>query len=419
MTNLSTEQEQITAENTVAPLDGGVAPARLPSVDAVVIGAGIAGLWTANILQRRGYSVLVFDKNAIGGTQTLASQGMIHGGQKYTLTGEASQHAAAIAAMPARWQACFDGCGDVDLTGVAFASDHQVMWPAGGLVSSAAVLAAAQMVNAGTRKLDRAEFPEVLAARPKFKGPVYRLPEVVMDAPSLVAALAKNLSNRILRGSVSGLLPDGQVAFSYDGREVAVQAQVVIATAGLGNEDVLKFLKVGKALTQRRPLRQIMVRSLDEPLYGHGIVASPKPRLTVTAARDSASGGYVWYLGGAVAENAATLDDRAAIELAARELADVFPQIDWSTKEFATWYGERAEPANPDGQLPPGPHVQQRGRVVIAWPTKLTFTPLLADQVMQVVERHAIKPYYPLPQLDWPRAAMGQTPWEAATWQRL
>lgn len=415
---MSTDTPDMTASAT-APLESGVAPARLPAVDVVVIGAGIAGLWTANMLQRRGYSVAVFEKDMVGGVQTLASQGMIHGGQKYTLTGTASEHAAAIAAMPARWQACFDGCGDVDLTGVAFASDHQIMWPAGGLVSSAAVLAAAQLVNAGTRKLSREEFPSVLAERPKFKGPVYRLPEVVMDAKTLVAALAKPLAGRLFRGSVSGVLPDGQVAFSHAGGEIALQAQMVVSTAGLGNEDVLKYLKVGKQLTQRRPLRQIMVRSLDEPLFGHGIVGSPKPRLTVTAARDSASGGYVWYLGGALAENAAALDDRAAIALAARELADVFPHIDWSQKEFATWYGERAEPANPDGQLPAGPYVQQRGRVVIAWPTKLTFTPLLADHVISVLDRHAIKPYYSVPALDWPQALMGVPPWETCQWQRL
>ncbi len=394
-------------------------PAKLPAVDCVVIGAGIAGLWLANVLKRRGYSVAVFDKTAIGGVQTLASQGMIHGGQKYTLTGLAGAHAAALSAMPARWQACFDGCGDVDLTGVAFASDHQIMWPAGGLVSSAAVLAAAQVVNAETRRLTRDEFPDVLAEKPKFKGPVYRLPEVVMDVPTLVAALAKPLAGHIFKGEVSGVLPDGQVAFREGTREVAVQAQVVISTAGLGNEDVLRLLKVERVVTQRRPLRQIMVKPVPFALYGHGIVGSPKPRLTVTCARDNTSGDYIWSLGGALAENAATLDDDAAIRLAVDELSDVFPHIDWRTKSYATWYGARAEPANPDGNLPPGPYVQKRGRVLIAWPTKLTFAPLLADQVMDAMAQHRIAPHYSLPVIDLPPAPMGVPPWEAATWKRL
>ena len=402
----------------IPPLDGGVAKTRLPVVDVIIIGAGIAGLWVANVCKRLGYSVMVFEKTAVGGVQTLASQGMIHGGQKYTLTGEASSHAAAIAAMPARWQACFDGCGDVDLTGVAFASDHQIMWPAGGVVSSAAVLAAAQLVNAGTSKLVRDEFPEVLASRPKFKGPVYRLPEVVMDAQSLTTALAKPLAGRIYHGHVAAVLPDGQVAFHHNGRDIALQAQCIISTAGLGNEDVLKLLKVERAFTQRRPLRQVMVRTLDEPLYGHGIVASPKPRLTVTAARDAARGGYIWYIGGSVAESGASMSDGETIAHASRELADVFPHINWSQKEVATWYGERAEPVNPDGQLPPGPHLQKRGRVWLGWPTKLTFAPLLADQVVAALDAQNIKPFYPLPDLDWPQAPFGHTPWETATWQR-
>lgn len=395
----------------------------LPAVDCVVVGAGIAGLWLANVLKRRGYSVVVFDSHAIGGTQTFASQGMIHGGQKYVLTGSLGAQAEPLATMPARWQACFDGCGDVDLAGIALASDHQIMWPAGGLVAAGAVLAAAKLVNADTRKLERDEFPAVLADRPKFKGPVYRLPEKVMDIKSLVAQLAKPLQGRIYRGALSGLLPDGQVAFRDGEGEIGLQAQMVVCTAGTGNEEALRLLGVGRNLTQRRPLRQIMVRPLPSALYGHGIVGSPKPRLTVTAARmaDSLSGqdgDYVWYIGGNVAEQAAGMSDDDAIAFAQKELADVFPQIDWTQKEWATWAGDRAEPANPDGQLPPGPYVHQRGRVLVGWPTKLTFAPMLADRVLDLFAQSHITPHAEQPRLDWPEAGMGAYPWEVAAWRK-
>lgn len=398
-------------------------PQNLPAVDIVVVGAGIAGLWVANVLKRRGYSVVVFDRDCIGGTQTLASQGMIHGGQKYVLTGSLGAQAEPLAAMPARWQACFDGCGDVDLTGVALASDDQVMWPAGGLVAAGAVLAAAKIVNAATEKLAREDFPAPLRERPKFKGPVYRLPEKVMNAKSLVAALARPLQGCIYRGALSGLLPDGQVAFTQQGHETGFQAQLVVCAAGTGNEDALRLLRVERAATQRRPLRQIMVRPMPYPLNGHGITAAPKPRLTVTAARidDSVMGtanDYVWYVGGNVAEQAAGMDDDAAIAFAQSELAEVFPHIDWTVKEWAVWHGDRAEPANPDGQLPPGPYVHQRGRALVAWPTKLTFAPLLADKVAGVVDHYKIRPVHAQPDLGgWPLAAMGAPPWETATWR--
>lgn len=397
---------------------------KLPAVDVIIVGAGIAGLWLANVLKRRGFAVAVFDRDSIGGTQTFASQGMIHGGQKYVLTGSLGAQAQPLAAMPARWQACFDGCGDVDLTGVAFASEDQIMWPAGGLVAGAAVLAAAKLVNAATEKLSPADFPDALRDKPKFKGPVYRLPEKVMNIRSLVTALAKPLQGRIFKGALSGLLPDGQVAFTQDGRETALHAQLVVCAAGTGNEEAFRLLRVGKQATQRRPLKQVMVRPMPSALNGHGIVGSPKPRLTVTSARvdDSVSGtagDYVWYIGGNVAEEAAGMSDDDAIAFAQKELADVFPHIDWRGKEWATWSGDRAEPADPDGHLPAGPYVHQRGRVLVAWPAKLTFAPRLADQVVDIIEKHNIRPARDEVPQDWPLAAMGAYPWETAQWRRI
>ncbi len=81
------------------------------SYDIIIFGGGIAGLFIANRLRRAGYSLIVIEKGALGGVQTLASQGMIHGGQKYTLQGNVTAQASSIAAMPERWDACFEGHG--------------------------------------------------------------------------------------------------------------------------------------------------------------------------------------------------------------------------------------------------------------------------------------------------------------------
>ena len=82
----------------------------------VVIGGGIAGLWLLNLLTRRGYGAVLLEAGALGCQQTLASQGMIHGGLKYALSGMLTGASEAIAAMPDRWAANLAGRGEIDLS---------------------------------------------------------------------------------------------------------------------------------------------------------------------------------------------------------------------------------------------------------------------------------------------------------------
>jgi glycine/D-amino acid oxidase-like deaminating enzyme len=378
--------------------------------DIIVCGGGVAGLWLGNTLMRAGYNVVLIEKEKLGAGQTLASQGMIHGGQKYVLTGALSSHAQAISSMPDRWQACLDGTGEIDLKPAEVLSATQVMWPAGSMLSSAAVFAAAKLVNAKTTQLEREEWP---AALKQGAGPVYSLPEKVLDMRSLVQVLARNLAGRVLRGDIAGVQPDGSISVS--GHEL--RAQRVIFTAGAGNELALKLLQRDESRTQRRPLRQIMVRPLLDALFGHGIVGRPHPRITVTSHR--CEGGYVWYLGGGIAEKGASMDEAAALRFAMEELQAIFPGLDWRAKEWASWHGDRVEPLDAAGELPAGPAVHECGRVLLAWPVKLTFAPALADRVHELLERDRIQPAYGSEPPPLPAAEIGAYPWEAAAWRTM
>lgn len=383
--------------------------------DMIIFGGGVAGLWLANTLKRAGYNIIVIEKDKLGAGQTLASQGMIHGGQKYVLQGAMTKHAASIAKMPERWDSSLEGWGEIDLTSVQVLSQDQIMWPAGTALSQAAVLGAAKLVNAATTKLKADDYPEVLKLKKKFKGPVYQLPEKVLDIRSLLVALAKNLKGRLLQGEPTEVLPDGQVAVAGE----ALRAQLLIFTAGTGNETALELLKVKEKQTQRRPLRQIMVRTMPYALYGHGIVGAPKPRVTITS-HPIARNEYVWYLGGAVAEEGAKMDEAAALAHAKKEMMEIFPDLEWDTKEWATWYGDRAEPFDEKGDLPPGPFIHQRGRILLAWPSKLTFAPALSDHVFDWLKDKDIHPAgkdRAPPKL--PTATIGSYPWEIAEWKRL
>jgi glycine/D-amino acid oxidase-like deaminating enzyme len=383
------------------------------SYDIIVFGGGIAGLWLTNILLREGYDVILIEGDRLGCGQTLASQGMIHGGQKYVLEGVMTAPASAILAMPARWQASLEGRGEIDLAGVEVLSDTQLMWPAASMASRAAVWAAARLVNARTRKLPKDEYPEILQQNAP-RGPVYSLPEKVLDVRSLVTALAGNLKGRLFRGRLDRLSANGEVVVS--GEEL--RAQFIVFTAGVGNETALAALGSKGERAQRRPLRQVMVRPLQSALFGHGIGLGNIPRVTVTS-HHGPSGELVWYLGGAVAEQGAAMDEVPALQHARRELRQIFPALAWDDMEWATWHGDRAEPFDAHGSLPPGPHVEQQERAIIGWPTKLTFAPALADRVRDLLRKSSAQrsPRSEPPPL--PVAEIGRYPWETAQWRKL
>ena len=69
-------------------------------VDVAIVGGGIAGLWTAWQLEQHGYTVALFEAQALGSGQTLAAQGIIHGGVKYSLAGQLSESTTELADMP-------------------------------------------------------------------------------------------------------------------------------------------------------------------------------------------------------------------------------------------------------------------------------------------------------------------------------
>lgn len=374
--------------------------------DIIIFGGGIAGLFIANRLAAAGYDLILIEKDALGGKQTLASQGMIHGGQKYALRGKATHHARFSASMVKRWDACFAGTGDIDLSGVRILNASQTLFPAGGFIAKIATVMAALAVSGQTRKI--------------APSPVYEMREKVLETKSLAAALIKNLKGRIFKGDITRLSPDGEAVVSG----LALRAQVIIFTAGAGNETALHLLRNPEKTAQRRPLRQIMVKPLPYALYGHGLSGKARPRVTVTS-HSVGAGEYAWYLGGNVAEKGASMPEPEALAFAKKEMTEIFPHIDWKNKEWASLLIDRAEPLDSAGHLPPGPCLHQHGKVLVAWPVKMTFTPALSDKVLDWLHRNGIIPLVQEsgagrkapPAL--PEAEIGIYPWEKTAWRRL
>ena len=400
---------------------------RSHAVDVAIIGGGIAGLWTLNHLINRGYNAILLESEALGSQQTLASQGMIHGGIKYTLAGALTGASEAIAEMPDHWRGCLRGEGDLDLRGARILSDHFHMWSTGGLASRLGGFFASKAVRGRIDPVPRNQLPS-LFQDPRFGGKVYRLVDMVMDTPSLVRALATTAEGRLFTidwtrasldstgdGSVRLRVNDGAASFS-------LAADAWVLCAGRGNGALLEGLGAGSPAMQCRPLKQVMIRHhLPHRFYGHCLGAETTPRLTISS-HPLVDGSQVWYLGGSLAEKGAGQSDDEVLASARRELDELMPWLDFSAADWAVLAVDRAEPrqrnfARPDQAFADwarrGDGVQLD--VIAAWPTKLTLAPNMARQVESCLLARGLNPSeQPAPALPLAAPVIAPTPWARA-----
>lgn len=384
--------------------------------DFLVFGSGVAGLWLFKSLITKGYSVSLIEQDRLGGIQTAGSQGMIHGGQKYALSGNVPDVATRVAAMPALWQDCLAGTGQLDLGMVDVLATEQMMWPDASLLSGAASFAAAKSVNGRTEKRTGDALPEVLVRHGIKTG--YVLHETVMDVKSLIGALSEGGRDEIYKARLNRLERDenGDITHAVladdDGTTATVKARHYIFACGKGNEDILSMLGQNpEGITQRRPLRQVMARNLPYPLFGHCVSASPKPRVTVTSYRQGGND-YIWYLGGALAEAGANMDEQEHIRFADKEMRALFPKLDWDEVKWAVWDVDRAEAFDEKGRLPAGPCIRPFGNALLVWPTKMTFAPALSLFLEDWLATEAVRPAKKAAALPFAAPESVRYPWE-------
>jgi glycerol-3-phosphate dehydrogenase len=392
-------------------------------VDVIILGGGIAGLWTLARLRAAGYRCLLLEPRALGGVQTLASQGIIHGGTKYALTGRLTGSSQAIAAMPGIWRACLDGGGELDLSRVRVLSEHQYLWSDASLGSQLAGFFAGKLMRSRIRPVSAGERPTPLQA-PAFRGSVYRLEEPVLDTAALAAELARQLGEqtRLLERPEALELHAGQAPgltlTPAGGESLRIDCQRLILSAGAGNGPLLARLGWRQPAQQLRPLHMLLLRGPLPPFFAHCLGPSANPRLTVTSYPAGADE-QVWYLGGEVAERGVERSTAQQIAAGRRELTALLPWLDQSDSRWATLPIDRAEPAQPQGRRPDRCFVADRDGVLVAWPTKLAFAPELARQVLDRLQAAGVRPQptqeEPLARL--PRPPLGQPIWEhEQTW---
>ncbi|HCJ29834.1 MAG TPA: FAD-dependent oxidoreductase, partial [Pseudomonas sp.] len=211
------------------------------STDVLIVGGGVAGLWLNARLRRQGYSTLLVDKGVLGGGQSVKSQGIIHGGTKYALSGALTGASEAIADMPRRWREALEGSGELDLSGVRLLSDAHYLWSPGTLTGNLTSFFASKAVRSRVGQVKGEELPPALQD-PRFKGKVYRLSELVLDVPSLIHRLAELAGPSLLKADrIEPLRESGELTgLAVDGR--AISAQRIVFTAGAGNAELLNTL---------------------------------------------------------------------------------------------------------------------------------------------------------------------------------
>ena len=383
-------------------------------LDVAVVGGGIAGLWLWHRLRTLGFDAVLLDKNPLGTGQTIASQGIIHSGIKYTFDGVNRPQTEALSAMPKIWMDAIGGHGEVDLRGTEVLTAHQLMFTTGGFFNRMAGAVATRALRSDVGALERAAWPEVFQAR-AFSGTIYRLEEPVLAARSVITALARKFPESAYRAAVTGVSGDAESSHEITvateiGEPLRLRARALLFTAGAGNEHFARALGLEPAkVAQRRPLRMFMARGLPHKLYAHCLVPEPKPRVTVTT--HVLDGENVWYLGGNIAEKAVGMSDAEALRWAHAEMTDLFPWLNWRDVRWAIHDVDRAEP-HASKLLPSGPTLTTIGNAALAWPTKLALAPALTQQALRWLEQLQIKPSGHATHLPLPPAVAARYPWE-------
>lgn len=388
-------------------------------VPVLIFGGGVAGLWLLDELARAGRESVLLEAHALGRGQTVASQGIIHGGLKYTLDGLLTPSARAIREMPLHWRRCLAGERQPDLSSTRLRAEFCHLWQTRSIKSTLGMIGARAGLRVGPQRLSVDERPPGLGGCP---GTVARLDEQVVEPTSLLSVLADKHPNRLLQiDASSGMEFESPAPGQIDlirllnprtGAPLDIRAGMIVFAAGAGNATLLDKAGLAASTMQRRPLHMVQARG-DLPLINGHCVDGMKTRATITATRDYADR-VIWQIGGQIAERGVTRPADELITHAISELQAILPSVNLKGHEWSTYTVDRAEAATDSGARPDDVFVERTGNVIAAWPTKMALVPIMVSAVLAELaadQRPRVKGS-PIDADDWPRPGVAIPPWE-------
>jgi glycine/D-amino acid oxidase-like deaminating enzyme len=386
-------------------------------LDCVLIGGGIAALWTLDALDEAGFAAVLVEPWRLGGGQTLWSQGIIHGGVKYSLSGLLHPGASAVSEMPARWLESLAGRQRPDLSGVSVLSQETWLWRTGSIASRLGMLGARLALRTRPEEVDPASRPPLL----RHAAEVHRLGEPCLDTRSLVASFRARHAERMIAAAGPDSISFRPAADRLElevatvgGPALRLRARLAVLAAAGGNDRFRAALGLAPC-SQRRPLHMGLVRGPADrlpPFFGH-CVDGAATRVTITAARD-ADGRVAWQVGGKIAEDGVRLEGPEFLDRLRGELAETLPELDPAPLEFASYRADRIEARTAGGSRPDDASiVDDHPAAVTLFPTKLALAPRAAALAVAAAAARGIPPRGPV-SIDAPRPEIGPSPWNEA-----
>jgi len=396
-------------------------------LDVVIFGGGSAGLWLFDEVRRSGRSVVLLEANELGSGQTVASQGIIHGGLKYTLSGLLTPSAKAIRAMPGVWRKCLAGEQLPHLRRTKLRSEFCYLWRTASFTGKLGMLGAKAGLQTKPVWLEEHERPAVLKS---CAGGVARVDEQVIDPASFISDLATQHRELLFaidadnglefQVSATGRVELVRLINPSTGEPFDITPGAVVFTAGAGNQSLLKMVGQSRPAMQRRPLHIVMARGDLPELNGH-CVEGTATRLTITTAEHT-DGDNIWQLGGRIAEEGVELDRDALVERAIDEVKEFVCDAQLQGVAWSSYTVDRAEQATSGLSRPADATLDVHENVITGWPTKLALAPRLAERILAILDGGGrddawMKRLADSPADAWPRPTVAQPPWETErTW---
>ncbi len=358
------------------------------NVDVLIFGGGIAGLWALNTLSSEGYDVTLVENDSLGKGQTIVTQGIIHGGDKYLLPNNFSLASyLGIKDMPKRWRTHFRGEKAPDLSDVKISSRECLYWFPNldykNRVMKMLMLFGRQFTNTWIKEYQKIDFPCTLEKAKIVLG----VQEDVVHVPSLLEELAKK--QKIIYAK-----EDPELIIKYHERfgevvfgDYLFKPKAIIMAAGEGNEALAKKVGIEQKIMQRRPLRHLFLRGNLPELYCH--IADGQTTMMTITSHDRIGRELVWNVGGDYSKLWLKESSETFIEKAKAKLVSYFPSLDLESCSAGFFDIDRAEGIN-NGQRPGDPIVYEHKNVLVVWSTKLTLAPKLSDIIQERIKKIVI-----------------------------